>query len=117
MTDALIGTFFALMPLWYLWSFWGVYVLTMGLYRAKLDNRLGPFTRLLGFPFIGLAWLMDVIANLTLASLIFWELPKEMFVTARLNRHLNGTGWRASIAGWVCTRLLDIFDPTGKHCR
>jgi hypothetical protein len=101
----------------YLWVFWGAYVLVMGLYRAHLEHRLTWFTYILAAPFIGIGVLLDVLANIFIASFIFLEIPREMLVTTRLVRMLPDVGWRGGVAQWVCASLLDTFDPSGKHCR
>lgn len=101
----------------YLWAFWAMYVLVMGIYRAHLAKRLTAVTLCLSAPFIVLGYLMDVIANLTVASLVFLELPRELLVTARLQRYVaSGQGWRFTIADWICNHLLDAFGPSGNHC-
>ena len=106
-----------LIPLAYLWLFWGVYVLVMGLYRAYLANRLGPVSRVLGAPFFIVGYLLDVFTQMTFATLVFLELPSEVLVTTRLTRYLRaGTGWRFRVAAWICRNLLDPFEPTRNHC-
>jgi len=101
----------------FLWAFWAMYVLVMGIYRAHLAKRLTAVTLCLSAPFIVLGYLMDVIANLTVASLVFLEPPRELLVTARLQRYVaSGQGWRFTIADWICNHLLDVFDPSGNHC-
>lgn len=103
--------------MFYLWAFWGLYVLVMGIYRAHLDRRLNPATKLLGFPFVVIGAFIDVVANMTIATLVFLEPPSEWLVTQRLQRHMkDGGGWRYRLSCWVCMNLLDVFDPTGKHC-
>lgn len=101
----------------YLWVFWGLYVLIMGVYRAHLAGRLTKTTLVLSLPFLALGYLVDIIANIAIASIVFFELPKEFLVTTRLQRYnRTGTGWRKSLATWICDNLLDVFDPTGSHC-
>lgn len=42
---------------------------------------------------------------------------RDYLVTHRLihySRH--GCGWRRDLAVWICTHLLDLFDPKGDHC-
>jgi hypothetical protein len=107
-----------LTPLLYLWIFWGFYVLIMGLYRAYLTGRLSLLSKILGAPFFIVGYLMDVLCQMTIASLLFMELPAELLVTTRLTRHLrDGSGWRYDFASWVCQHLLDPLDPSGKHCK
>lgn len=102
----------------FLWLFWGMYVLVMGLYRAKLDGRLTPLTYALSLPFLLVGLAMDVVANATVASVLFLEPPREWLVTERLQRHIatRRFTWRYKLATWVCTHLLDFVDPTGAHC-
>ena len=101
----------------FLWSFWALYVLVMGIYRAHLAKRLTPTTKVLAAPFVVVGYLCDVACNLTIASLVFAEMPREALVTKRLKRHVaTGEGWRYRVADWICNHLLDVFDPTGNHC-
>jgi hypothetical protein len=107
----------ALVTLAYLYAFWCIYVLVMGIYRAHLARRLAGLNRILGFPVVLLGYAMDVLANLTLATLIFCDRPREWLVTDRLIRYRDfDIGWRGELAAWICDSLLDPFDPTGNHC-
>lgn len=130
---------FAFAVVGYLWLFWAMYVLVMGIYRAHLAKRLGPVTFCLSLPFVAVGLAMDLLAQFTLATLIFWQRPYLAFahraftvrgrsfvlrlpsgdwlVTARLQRYVaEGEGWRFTVANWVCNNLLDVFDPSGEHC-
>lgn len=101
----------------FLWAFWGMYVLVMGIYRAHLDRRLKGLVLVLSLPFVAIGCLMDVFANVTIASLVFLEPPREWLVTDRLQRHMHkSTGWRFWLAKYICDHLLDVFDPSGNHC-
>jgi hypothetical protein len=107
----------------YLYAFFALYVLTMGVYRAQLLGRLSwrltPVAWTLALPFALLGVLVDVVAQYTLATLIFcdWPARHERLVTARLQRYVaTGCGWRCSVAVWLCNSVLDIFDPEGEHC-
>lgn len=103
----------------YLWVFWGLFVLVMGIYRAHLDHRLTTFQTWLGLPWVIIGYTVDVFSNIFIASILFLELPKELLVTSRLSRYINtdGASRRKSIAGYICENILDSFDPTGVHCR
>lgn len=99
------------------WLLWALYVLVMGLYRAHLQDRLTPSTYLLGAPWLAIGVAVDVLVQITFASLIFLEPPRELMVTDRLQRHSRAAqGWRHRLAVWICQHLLDPFDPTGSHC-
>lgn len=99
------------------YTLWLLYVLVMGLYRAKLQGRLSKVALVLGFPVYMLGYLLDVFVQLTIATVLFVELPREGLVTGRLTRHIKrGHGWRRDLSLWICSRLLDPFDPRGTHC-
>lgn len=99
-----------------------LYLAVMALRRAKGDGRLGWAPRVLGLPIVLVGLVADVILNLVIASIVLLELPRlrgpapEWLLTTRLKRLVRGDDWRARIARWVCTHLLDAFDPSGCHC-
>lgn len=100
-----------------LWGFWGLYVLVMGLYRAKLQGRLTREAYVMGWPYYAIGLAVDLLANLTIFSLLMLELPREWLVTSRLKRHIAaGSGWRHDFAAYLCDNLLDPLDPKGEHC-
>lgn len=99
------------------YALWLLYVLVMGLYRAKLQGRISRVALVLGFPVYALGYLLDVLVQLTIATVLFLELPREGLVTGRLTRHIKrGHGWRRALSVWICHHLLDPFDPRGTHC-
>lgn len=101
----------------FLWAFWGMYVLVMGIYRAHLSHRLKGLVLVLSLPFVAIGCTMDVFANMTIASIAFLEPPREWLVTDRLQRHMyKSAGWRFWLAKYICDHLLDVFDPSGDHC-
>lgn len=108
----------ALYLLAYLYAFWVTYIGVMGIYRAYLDKRLSYVLMVLLSPFVLAGLLMDILANIFIASFVFLEAPQEWLVTQRLTRYLKeDRGWRSMLAGKICVSLLDVFDPTGKHCQ
>lgn len=102
----------------FLWVFWALYVLVMGIYRAHLKKQLRGLTFIMSVPLVAIGLAVDVFAQYTLACIFFLDLPRrgEHLVTARLQRYSAGSGWRKIKADWVCTHLLDVFDPHGDHC-
>lgn len=105
--------------LFYLFLFFGLYILVMGVYRAHLAGRLTPALYALTAPWVAIGLLMDVVANLLIATFIFLEPPREWLVTTRLTRYRADeplVSWRYRWACWICDHLLDVFDPTGNHC-
>jgi hypothetical protein len=56
--------------------------------------------------FLVRGYLLDFIANAVWMTVYLWELPKELTVTARLNRHAAaGSGKRFE----RCKRIQDLF--------
>lgn len=108
-----------LWPLIYLYGLWLLYVLVMGFYRAWLARRLTRTAFALALPALVIGYLVDWLANWTLAALWFrqWpQRPREL-VTDRLSRYIaTPAGWRSVHAAWICTTLLDYFDPHDQHC-
>lgn len=110
----------ALLLLAWLWLFWGVYVLVMGLYRAQLSGHLTGVALALSLPFVVLGYALDVATNLLLAPLLFLDWPRELLLTSRLKRYMGtqppARRWQRTLAWWICDHLLDPFDPSGRHC-
>lgn len=102
-----------------LWAFWLLYVFTMGLYRAFLLRRLRGLSLVLCAPVVAVAAVVDLLMQLTLFTLVFAELPRDLLVTHRLRRYMRelpASHWRRRWADYLCHHLLDPFDPTGAHC-
>jgi hypothetical protein len=93
-----------------LYILWMGYVFTMHI-RAQWDT-LHWSAKLLGGPPAMFSYFLDVVINLTLASVLFFDLPREATLTQRLHRYR--TGWRNRVARFVCERLLNPFDA--NHC-
>lgn len=101
----------------FLWVFWALYVLVMGIYRAHLSGRMSRVMYALALPWVAVGFAVDVLANLLVATVFFAEAPREWLVTSRLQRHMRTRhGWRYRQARFVCDHLLDVFDPSGEHC-
>lgn len=97
------------------YALWGLYVLVMGLKRARDAGTLSRIAYVLGVPILVAGYLLDFIVNVTVCTLLFLEPPRETTVTARLKRHADKDNWRGRIARWMAAHLLDPFDPDGRH--
>lgn len=106
--SALILAFVAFYALWIL------YLAVMNLSRVKNMGKLTPLTTALGTPVLFTGYILDALVNWILMTVILLELPKEITVTSRLQRHNQSTGWRKKVAQWF-EPLLDPFDPSGDH--
>jgi glycerol-3-phosphate acyltransferase PlsY len=98
---------------------WVLYLAVMNL-RSNL-LKMGPVARAHGYALLLIAVPLDWLVNVIIGSLLFWDRPanwKEL-LTGRLKRyHLAPVRdtWRGALAEWICTHLLDPFDPSGDHC-
>lgn len=108
---------YALTLILWLYVFYIFYLAIMSLYRAKLDKTITRTSLVIGYPILAVGALIDLAMNVTLFSLIFFELPKEWLLTARLQRYMKTrNGWRYRWANSLCKRLLNFADPSGRHC-
>lgn len=99
------------------YALWILYLAAMNLRRAREAGRLTRLVRAIALPVIGATVAIDVAVNLVLATVVFFDRPREWTVSERLARYLPGTDWRARVALWVGVHLLDPFDPSGSHLR
>ena len=104
-----------LIPLLALWLLWVFFLACMNLKRAKEAGQLTKTALVFGTPVLWAGYLLDVFVNITLMTVVMWELPKEWLVTDRLARHHKiSTGWRLAVVLWF-EPLLDPYDPSGDH--
>lgn len=97
------------------WVLWVCYISVMAIKRVKDEGKLSKLALWMGFPVLLIGYLLDLILNVTLFSILFLEPPKEKTISERLKRHnRDGEGWRKKLASWF-EPLLDPFDPSGDH--
>ncbi len=96
---------------------WLFYLAVMNLKRARDAGTLSKVAYALGLPLFAIGITLDALVNLVVCTVLLLELPRELLVTSRLNRHIKGTSWRSKVAAFICTHLLDKFDPSGCHCK
>lgn len=99
------------------WFTWSLYLAVMHLKTARNSGKLTTAAKVMGYPWLVVGYVIDVLFNAVIGSVIFFELPRELLFTSRVSRLNDSDGWRGRLARWVCTQLLDPFDPDGKHCQ
>lgn len=105
--------FVSLLGLWMLWVF---FLAVMCLQTARDAKTLTPWGLRLGYTVLGAGWVLDFLVQVTVAVLIFAELPRELTVSGRVQRLVeSGAGWRKAVAEWFRDNLLKPFDRTGRH--
>lgn len=93
-----------------------LYIVVMGLERARDEGKLSPACVKAGMAFMYASLLWDVLCNLFVVSFVFLELPREATVSQRLRRLVQQTpGWRRSLATWFAVNLLNPFSNGGPH--
>jgi len=99
-----------------LYSTWLFYLAVMNLQRAKDAGTISRVALFFGYPLLFTGLVLDTLLNMTVCTVMFLDLPREMLVTSRLKRYNEtDTGWRKKLALWWAHNLLDVFDPSGKH--
>ncbi len=97
------------------YALWIFYLAVMSLKIAREADLLTTTAKVLGYPVLFVGYVLDCFVNTTVMTLVLFELPQEMTVTARLKRHnITSRGWRKAVAVWA-EPLLDPFDPSGNH--
>lgn len=112
-------SYFTFRTVIFLYVFFALYVVAVGLYRAHLAGTMRKTGYVLGWPWLVIAAIVDVVANVTIFAVLFLEPPREFLVTQRLRRHLLAgpdNGFRYRFARAICYHVLDYFDPRGAHC-
>lgn len=109
----LVGFILSFFLMSYMWVF---YLAIMNLKRNR--KSLTPLAKVVAYPMVALGLISDVLFNFTFGTLFFLELPKELLMTTRLQRHLNDNknDWRDRNAQWFCHNFLNPFDSSGNHC-
>lgn len=88
----------------------------MGIYRAWLSKRLPKWLIFTLLPIVVALILIDVVANLIIGTIFFFDFPREWLLTDRLKRYADYDGLRGRISRWICNHALDLFDPKNDHC-
>ena len=101
-----------------IYALWVLFLAVMSLKRAYDDKTLSKPALIVGYPLLVVGLLIDFFVNVTVATLVLLEPPREFTVSDRLSRLAKGCkGWRKDGACWFCKHFLDVFDPYGKHCK
>ena len=110
----LFGLFLVLAP----FQLWADYLCVMSLKRQRDDkngNGLSKHALRLGGYILIRGYTLDCFCNVVHMSIVLCELPRELTVTKRLRRHIEGGTKHAAFCLAIRTQLLDGFDPAGIH--
>ena len=104
----------------FIWFYvlWILYLGVMQLKRARDNGTLSKAALVMGYPLVIIGYLLDILFNWVIGTILFLELPKNGVFTSHLNRHYLKDTWRGKIATWICRELLNTFDPNPfGHCK
>jgi hypothetical protein len=120
-----------LIPLGICYGLWIHFLAVMNLMQARDEGKLPVWANRLGMPILIAGVLIDVFAQFTIACVVFLELPRELTVSGRVKRWVEGPRfigypdggpptkgirwWRFSVALWMRVNLLKPFDRSGGH--
>lgn len=97
------------------YGLWVFYLAVMNLKRVRDAGKLSPWALRFGYPVLFIGYVLDVLVNWFVVTLLLLEFPQETTVTARLKRHnRDSAGWRKAVVQFF-EPLLDPFDPDGNH--
>ena len=115
MTTALILAAYLLWAVLACYGLWVFYLAVMNLKRVRDNGGLSKWATRFAYPVLLVGYVLDVLVNWFVVTVLLLELPKETTVTARLKRHNRGSaGWRKAVVQFF-EPLLDPFDPDGNH--
>ena len=100
---------------------WVFYLAVMNLKRCRDNGTLTTVAKALAIPILLVGYVVEVLVQASIGTLLFLDPPREATLSGRLSRYWNDNiddqNWRKRLAGWMKEHLLDPFDPDGKHIR
>lgn len=98
------------------WALWVLFLATMNLGQSKAEGKLHGFALGAGYTVLAVGLLVDFVVQVTVATVILLELPRELTVSGRVERLCReGHGYRLALAVWFRRVLLAPFDRSGGH--
>jgi len=96
---------------------WLIYTAVMRLKQVKEAGNLTTAQKAFGYPWLLVGYVLDVLTNAIVGSIVLMERPKEWTLSSRLWRLSNDdtAGWRQKVALAVRKGLLDAIDGEGIH--
>ena len=100
------------------WLLWVLFLAVMHLNDAKRAGTLKGFALYAGYTVLAVGLVVDFVVQMTAATLLWLEWPRELTVSGRVARLLvQGSGYRYRLARWFQRTLLAPFDASGEHGR
>lgn len=98
------------------WVLWVLFLAVMNLQEAKDSNTLPRPILIPAYITLWVGLIVDLFVQLTFATIIWLELPRELTVSGRVARLIeSGGGYRKNLAIWFRNNMLKPFDRSGGH--
>lgn len=98
------------------WLLWVLFLAVMNLQQAKDAGQLTGFAWYAGHTVLAVGLVVDFLVQVTVATVLWLELPRELTVSERVARLVtSGSGYRQRLAVWFRVTLLKPFDRSGGH--
>ena len=94
------------------------FALSVSIYRIWVAGKLNVLNKVLFAPILILFIILDIVINAVVLTPIMGFSPNSTFlITDRFYEYRKGSyGWKTDVANFVCDKLLNTVDPTGRHC-
>lgn len=91
------------------------YAAVMNIKRVRDMGKLTTMGKVLAYPTLVIGFILDLLVNWFVMTVILVEIPRELTVTSRLKRHhKESTGYRLAVVKFF-EPVLDPLDPSGDH--
>lgn len=100
----------------------GLFYITLTLYLAVMNlsrhkDTLDSQQKVIFFPIVLIGILCDVLFRWTVGIVLLADIDLKCHLfTCVLQKHVKSDSWRGKVARFICGKLLDKFDPSGRHC-
>jgi len=103
-------------PFLSLYLLWLFFLAVMNLKRASDAGQLNRTALVLGAPIVIFGYVLDVVIQFSVGSLLLLDWPEEPTLSEHLHRLAKQPdGWRGTVSRWVLGTLLADFDTSGGH--
>lgn len=95
---------------------WLLFLAVMNVDQARREGKLPRDIVIPAYVALFLGYAVDFVVQVTFATLLWLELPRELTVSGRVERLCReGHGYRLALAMWFRRVLLAPFDRSGGH--
>ena len=94
---------------------WVFFLAVMKLRDVRDAGKLNGPAKYPAFAVLFIGYALDFAVNMILATIMFFELPRELTVSERTKRHRDEQTWRGAMSRGLRKGFLAIADNSGAH--